>query len=91
MPTSAKLRVHPAVLLKLLLSIGFVLALVSIIVQVVLYQASEFRRLNSLVRFTNVDGENSLPSWYSYAALRVCVGSFYHRRTRVQNKMPLRP
>ena len=77
MPTSAKLRIHPAGLLKLLLGIGFVLALVNIIVQVVLYQAADFRGLNSLVRFTNVDGENSVPSWYSSTQLFVCAGVLF--------------
>lgn len=72
MPTSVRFQVHPASFLKLLLGIGFALTLLSFMVQVVFYQAPEFRGLNSLVDFTNVDGENSVPSWYSSVQLFVC-------------------
>ena len=72
MPTSAQLRVYPVRLLKLLLAVGLALALLSFFVQVYLYTGTEFRGLNTLVKFTNVDGENSLPSWYSSVQLFLC-------------------
>ena len=77
MHTSAKLEVNPVRLLKLLLGTGFVLAVVSLFVQLVFYQGPEFRGINSLVEFTNVDGENSVPSWYSSTQLFVCSGVLF--------------
>lgn len=72
MATSTTLRLHPPSLLRLLLILGFALALASFIVQLIFYQAPEFRGLNSLVEFTNVDGENSVPSWFSATQLFAC-------------------
>lgn len=77
MATSAVFRISPPKVLKRLLFISLGLALFSLFVQLYVYLGTEFRGLNSLVKLTNVDGENSLPSWYSAVLLALCSASLY--------------
>ncbi len=77
MATSPTLRISPWKLLRLLLLVGLGLALVSLLVQLYVYTGTEFRGLNSIVKLTNVDAENSIPSWYSAVLLMLCSASLY--------------
>ena len=67
-----RFEISPWKLLRLLLLVSLGLALVSLLVQLYVYTGTEFRGINSIVKLTNVDGENSVPSWYSAVLLAVC-------------------
>ena len=77
MATSPTLRISPWKVLRLLLLSSLGMVLLSFLVQLYVHSGPEFRGLNSFVKLTNVDGENSLPSWYSAVLLTLCSASLY--------------